>query len=127
MPGQFADVDKSICAAQVNKSAEVTQAADHALAYFAFVEFLKQRFLAQIAASTLRIALAKDQAAALAINLDHFDGNPPSHQASHVALAIIFVEAAWQVHDVTGRHKTSQVAEGNDQAAPVGICDHALP
>src|SRR5436190_23497180 len=98
MPGQFADVDEAIGPAQVYERAKIAQTADQAAPDFALLQFFEQRFLAQITAATLSIALAEDQAAALAVHLDHLDRDLLTNQAAHVPLAIIFVQAARQGH-----------------------------
>src|SRR5260221_3236743 len=127
MPRQFTDVNQPIGAAQVHKCAKVSQAAHDALAYFAFLQFFKQGFLAEIAAASLRITLAQYQPTALAIHFDHLDGNTFPNQAAHVAFAVILVQAARQIHHMAGGDKASQVAERNNEATPVGIGDYAFP
>src|SRR5215207_6618059 len=119
MPRQLGDVNQAVSAAQIDKRAEVAQAADDALARFAFTKLVEQQFLALFAAVALCVALAEHQTAALAVDLDHLQADLLSYQTSHAILAVIFVQAAWQIKDVACRDEAAQISERNDQAAPV--------
>ena len=111
MPRKFRDMDQAISSAQINERAEVTQAADDTGADLAFLEFAKQRFFARVTTVALGFTLAEHEAAALAIDLDHFEVDWLADQARKISTAVVFAQAARQIRDMAGRHETTHVAE----------------
>ena len=127
MPCQLGNMDQTISAAQIDECAEITQPRDDALADFALVELVEQHFLARFAVAALGVTLAEDQAAALAVDLDHLQVDLLTDHAHHAQLAVFFVQAARQVEHMRRRDEAAQVAEWHDQTALVGVGDDAFP
>jgi len=126
VPGQLGDVDQAVSPAEIDKRAEIAQTADDAPPHFAFLKLFQEGLFALGAAATLGLALAENQTAALAVDLDNLDGDLATDQVGHVVFALAFIQAARQIHNMTGGHKATQVAKRDDQTAPVGFGNNAF-
>ncbi len=72
VPGQFADVDQAVRAAQVDERAKIAQPGDGAAHHVALVQLGQQAGFLLGAPFALRFAFGEDQPAAVLIDLDHF-------------------------------------------------------
>src|SRR5258706_16189860 len=107
-------MDQAVSSAEINECAKVTQSADHALTYFAFLQFVQQQFLACFTTTTLRVTLAEDQTAALAVDFDHLNGDLLTEQCGHKTLTVIFGDVTRQINDMAGGNKPTQVTKRNN-------------
>jgi len=126
LPGHLRQVHQAVSPAEIDKRAEIAQTADDAPPHFAFLKLFQEGLFALGAAATLGLALAENQTAALAVDLDNLDGDLATDQVGHVVFALAFIQAARQIHNMTGGHKATQVAKRDDQTAPVGFGNNAF-
>src|SRR5579863_1732532 len=130
-PGQLADMNQSVRAAQVNESAKVGKVADNALAHFARFQFVEQLFAPPLPPFLDGEAFGENQAVARSIDLDDlqleffvFHGLELGRRLLAVAACRHFL--ALQIHDLRDRHKAANAVDIDDQATFVMVDDPRL-
>src|ERR1019366_5673402 len=115
VPGQLADVDQTVGAAEVDEGAVAGQAAHLAGDHVADLELLEQLLALACPVLVLRGTLGDDEPVALAVDLEDLDGDLGPHQLHQVAGEL--------ARHLTGGQEAAQPHDVDDQAALVLLAD----
>ena len=118
-PGHLRNVQQAVNAAQVNKGAVIGDAADDALADFAFFERGQRRLFALPPLVFGRLAVGKNDLAAVPVHFDDFERDA----LADILVQVLVLEIAGA--DMGGGNEAPD-AQVHDQAALDALGDHRV-
>src|SRR5262249_25668479 len=127
-PGELADVDQAVGAAEIDEGAKVREVGDDALAHLADLQLVEQLFAPLRAPLLHGEPLGEDQAVAVEVDFDDLELKPAPHHSLQLRLRLGAVGGVFslQVQDLADRHEATDTFEVDDQTALVEVDDLSL-
>ena len=124
-PAYLRDVDQAVSASQVNEGPEAGDVRHLPVPGLSLGEFVHHLFALQLLPRPQGSPLGEDQAAPVAVHLDHPEPDLPADHRLEPLAAFVLREPSGHPDDLRGRDEAANLAVLDDQASTVEARDHA--